>query len=55
MLEDLLSGTRIVPPLNYAELASDSDVFKPCKEYIFLAPLQKTPPFPTYSLPEHSF
>ena len=38
MLEDMLSGTRIAPPLNYAELASDSDMFKPCKEYIFLAP-----------------
>ena len=55
VLEDLLSGTRIVPPLNYAELASDSDVFTPCKEYVFLAPLQKTPASPPYSLPEHSF
>ncbi|KAG5187165.1 hypothetical protein JKP88DRAFT_307933 [Tribonema minus] len=34
--EDLLSGTRIVPPLNYAELAADPDTFKPCKEYTFL-------------------
>ncbi|KAG5183828.1 hypothetical protein JKP88DRAFT_255688 [Tribonema minus] len=34
--EDLLSGTRIIPPLNYADLRTYADTFKPCKEYTFL-------------------
>ncbi|KAG5186272.1 hypothetical protein JKP88DRAFT_272564 [Tribonema minus] len=35
--EDLLPGTRVVPPPNYAELASNDNTFRGCKEFGFLS------------------
>lgn len=35
--EDLLCGTRVIPPLDYSKLAADDKTFKPCKEFGHLA------------------
>ncbi|KAG5178038.1 hypothetical protein JKP88DRAFT_248340 [Tribonema minus] len=50
--EDLLSGTRIVPPLNYADLAMDADAFKPCKKYTFLASITEDAFFSDIVIPK---
>jgi hypothetical protein len=34
--EDILTGTRVSPPLNYEKLASDGNSFTPCKEFGFI-------------------
>ncbi|KAG5181906.1 hypothetical protein JKP88DRAFT_309357 [Tribonema minus] len=53
--EDLLSGTRIIPPLNYADLVTDADAFKPCKEYTFLCSITEDAFFSDIFIPRAFF
>ncbi|KAG5188749.1 hypothetical protein JKP88DRAFT_287239 [Tribonema minus] len=53
--EDLLSGTRIFPPLNYADLVTDADAFKPCKEYTFLCSITEDAFFSGIFIPRAFF
>ncbi|KAG5179937.1 hypothetical protein JKP88DRAFT_223803 [Tribonema minus] len=53
--EDLLSGTRIIPPLNYADLVTDADAFKPCKEYTFLCSITEDACFSDIFIPRAFF
>ncbi|KAG5182143.1 hypothetical protein JKP88DRAFT_319962 [Tribonema minus] len=53
--EDLLSGTRIIPPLNYADLVTDADAFKPCKEYTFFCSITEDAFFSDIFIPRAFF